>query len=261
MTVLRVEPAGAVTLLELNRPEVRNALSSELLDELLAALGSIATDDGCGCVVLAGAGPSFCAGADLRELAGQDAAAFAAYLDRYRLLGEAIHGLGRPVIAAVHGHAIAGGFELACMCHLRVVAEDARLRVGDLDVGLSPTSGLTWTLPRLVGAGRARWLMLAGPTVGGDEAVRIGLAEETVPADRLREHALCLAARIAALPGVGVARTLALLDLGTTSTYDESVAVELVAEAETFAHPETKAAIAAFLDRGRSCRGDTTLDG
>ena len=251
MTVLRVEPAGAVTLLELNRPEVRNALSSELLDELLTALGSLATDDGCGCVVLAGAGPSFCAGADLGELAGQDAAAFTAYLDRYRLLGEAIHGLGRPVIAAVHGHAIAGGFELACMCHLRVVADDARLRVGDLDIGLSPTSGLTWTLPRLVGAGRARWLMLAGATLSGPEAVRIGLAEESVPVDGLREHALRLAARIAALPGVGVARTLELLDAGATSSYQAAVAAELVAELATFAHPATRAAIAAFLDRGR----------
>ena len=250
MTLLRAERVGAVALLELNRPEVRNALSTALLDELLAALGLLATDDGCGCVVRAGAGPSFCSGADLRELAGQDAAAFALYVDRYRLLGEAIRCLGRPVIAAVHGHAIAGGFELACMCHLRVVAEDVRLRVGDLEIGLSPTSGLTWTLPRLVGAGRARWLMLAAPTVGGDEAVRIGLAEETVPADRLRVHALGLAARIAALPGVGVARTIELLELGTTSTYDESVAAELVAEAETFAHPATKAAIAAFL-RGR----------
>ncbi len=250
MTVLRVEPAGAVTLLELNRPEVRNALSSELLDELLAALRSLAADERCGCVVLAGAGPSFCAGADLRELREQDATAFATYLDRYRLLGEAIRGLGRPVIAAVHGHAIAGGFELACMCHLRVVAEDARLRVGDLEIGLSPTSGLTWTLPRLVGAGRARWLMLAGATLSGAEAMRIGLAEESVPVDALREHALGLAARIAALPGVGVARTLELLDAGATSSYEDAIAAELVAELETFAHPATRAAIAAFLDRG-----------
>lgn len=248
---LREEREGRVALLELDRPAVRNALSTALLDELLAALARLAGDATCGAVVLAGAGPSFCAGADLRELDGMDDAGFAAYVDRYRLLGEAIRDLGRPLLAAVHGHAIAGGFELMCLCDLRVVADDARLRVGDLEIGLSPTSGLTHVLPRLVGAGRARYLLLAGPTLDGAEAVAIGLADEAVPADAVRARALALAARIAAHPGIGVRRTRELLDAAAASTRDEAVRAELVAEAETFAHPETRAAIAAFLRRPR----------
>ena len=240
---------GAVALLELNRPEVRNALSTEALDTLLNTLITLGRDDACRAIVLAGAGPSFCAGADLSELRDFDDAAFAAYVERYRTLGGVIRGLGKPLIAAVHGHAIAGGYELMCLAHLRIVATDAQLRVGDLDIGLSPTSGLTWILPRLVGLGRARWLLLAGPTGSGDEAVAIGLAEESVAADALRERALTLAAAIAAHPGLGVRRTLELLDASAESSYDEAVAAELVAEYETFAHPASRAAVNAFFKR------------
>ncbi len=248
MTLNR-ENHAKVTLLELSRPEIHNALSTAALDTLIAVLHELATDDDCRCVVLAGAGPSFCAGADLHELQGFDADAFAAYVERYRVLGDAIRALGKPIIAAVHGHAIAGGFELMCLCDLRVVADDAKLRVGDLDIGLSPTSGLTFILPRLVGVGRARWLLLAGPTLTGIEAVQIGLAEEYAPADGVRERALTLAAQIAACPGLGVRRTRMLLDDALSTSYEAAVDAELVAEYETFAHPETRAAIARFFER------------
>lgn len=244
---LHEERHGAVVLLELHRPEVRNALSTALLDTLIGTLERIAADDGCRAVVLAGAGRSFCAGADLREVAAMDDAAFAAYVDRYRRLGVAVRALGRPVVAAVHGHAVAGGFELMCLCDLRVVAEDVRLRVGDLEIGLSPTSGLTHVLPRLVGAGRARWLLLAGPELDGRQAVAIGLAEEALPAAEVRDRALAIARRIASHPGLGVRRTLELLDAAATSSFDEAVRAELAAESETFAHPDARAAVAAVL--------------
>ena len=248
MTLNRTD-TGAVTLLELNRPHVHNALSTEALDRLLRALDELRSEPACRAVVLAGAGPSFCAGADLTELRGFDDADFATYVERYRQLGSRIRDLGKPVIAAVHGNAIAGGYELMCLAHMRIVASDARLRVGDLDIGLSPTSGLTWILPRLVGLGRARWLLLAGPTLDGEQAVAIGLAEEAVPADHLRVRALELAARIAAYPGVGVQRTLSLLDAAAADSYSSAVDAELIAEYETFAHPETRAAIDAFFRR------------
>lgn len=244
---LREERHGAVALLELDRPRVRNALSTRLLDDLVAALHRLAGDGSCRAVVLAGAGPSFCAGADLRELAGMDDATFAAYVDRLRLLGEAVRDLGKAVVAAVHGHAVAGGFELACLADLRVVADDARLRVGDLEIGLSPTSGLTWLLPRLVGDGRARWLLMAGPELDGAQALAIGLADECVPADRVRARALELAGRIAGFPGDGVARTRELVEAAWSSDRDRAVAAELAAEAQTFAHPDARAAIAAVL--------------
>jgi enoyl-CoA hydratase/carnithine racemase len=251
VTVLRVEREGLVAVLTLSRPEARNALSTALVEALIENLGELARDAECRCVVIAGDGPSFCAGADLRELRDADDDAFARYIERLRVLAEAFRGLGCPAIAAVHGHAIAGGFELACMCDMRVVADDVQMRVGDLEIGLSPTTGLSWTLPRLVGAGRARWLMFAGATLDGRHAVRIGLAEEAVPAAGLRTRAVEIAAHVAGHPGIGVRRTRELLDSAAASTHDEAVAAELAAEAETFAHPATRAAIAAFFDRRR----------
>ncbi|MDX6592265.1 MAG: hypothetical protein QOJ13_1461 [Gaiellales bacterium] len=251
MTVLREERDGRVAVLTLSRPEARNALSTPLVESLIQTLQRLSDDDDCGCVVLAGDGPTFCAGADLRELRAADADTFARYIDRLRVLAGAFRHLGCPVVAAVHGHAIAGGFELACMCDIRVVADNVQMRVGDLEIGLSPTTGLSWTLPRLVGLGRARWLMYAGPTLDGASAVRIGLAEEMVPASGLHARAAEMAAHIASHPGIGVRRTRELLDRGAASTYDEAVAAELVAEAETFAHPATRAAIDAFFDRRR----------
>lgn len=243
---LRREDHDGVVLLELNRPEARNALSSEAIANLLAELARVRDDAHVRCVVLSGAGPSFCGGADLKELGGLDHDGFAGFLDRYAAIGVAIRDLGRPVIAAVHGHAVAGGFELMCQCDLRVVAEDARLRVGDLDIGLSPTGGLTHLLPRLVGAGRARLLLYGGEEVSGVEAVAIGLAERAVPASDVRAEALRIATRIAAHPGIGVRRTRELLDGPSAADYDAAVAAELVAELETFADPEAQAAIRAF---------------
>ena len=243
---LRREDHGRVALLELDRPEARNALSSEAITALVAELEAIAADDAIGCAVLAGAGPGFCAGADLKELAGLDDAGFAAFLERYTAIGAAIRALGRPLIAAVHGHAVAGGFELMCQCDLRVVADDARLRVGDLDIGLSPTGGLTHLLPRLVGAGRARLMLYAGEEVTGAEAVAIGLAERAVPAAEVRDEALRVAAVIASHPGSGVRWTRALLDDPSADGYATAVEAELAAELETFAHPEARAAIRAF---------------
>ncbi|MGI9187109.1 MAG: enoyl-CoA hydratase/isomerase family protein [Gaiellales bacterium] len=246
---LRREDHGRVALLELNRPEARNALSSVAIAALLEELERIAADDRIGCVVLAGAGPAFCAGADLKELASLDDAGFAAFLQRYAAIGDALRSLGRPVIAAVHGYAIAGGFELMCQCDLRVVADDAVLRVGDLDIGLSPTGGLTHILPRLVGAGRARLLLFAGEAVQGDEAVAIGLAERALPAIEVRAEALRIAELIAAHPGIGVRRTRDLLDGPSANAYSSAVEAEFAAELETFAHPEARAAIAAFTRR------------
>ncbi len=245
MTLHR-EDADGVALLELRRPEARNALSSAAIANLVDELGRLATDDAVGCVVLAGAGPSFCAGADLKELAGLDDAGFAAFLDRYDAIGAAIHDLGRPIIAAVHGHAVAGGFELMCQCDLRIAADDAVLRVGDLDIGLSPTGGLTRILPELVGTGRARWLLYVGEAVSGAEAQAIGLVERAVPAERLRDETLAVARRIAAHPGLGVRRTRELLATGPGRDIDAVLAAERIAELETFGHADARAAISRF---------------
>jgi enoyl-CoA hydratase/carnithine racemase len=238
-----------VGVLTLNRPEVLNALDPALLALLLAELDALRRDDEVGCAVVTGAGRAFCAGADLKAMRGMGADEFAALVRTFRDLAFAVRGLGKPVIAAVNGYALAGGFELACLCDIRLAAEDARLGVADADVNLSPTSGLTWLLPRLVGLGRAKYLALACPLLDGRDAYAIGLVQEAVPGERLLARACELAASIAAKPRLGVALTREGLDRSGETRFEDAVAWELEAEARCFAHPDTEEALAAFAEK------------
>jgi 2-(1,2-epoxy-1,2-dihydrophenyl)acetyl-CoA isomerase len=249
--VLIESPKPGVTLVTLNRPEKRNALSSALMAELTAALRGAGTDTSTRCVVLTGAPPAFCAGGDLAEIRAGDDAAFGAYLECYRSLAEAVRALPCPLIAAVNGAAIAGGFELMCLADMRVIDDEAIVAVGDVDIGLAPTSGLTWLLPRMVGVGRAKWLALANPRLTGAEAYAIGIAEERAAVGTSVEQAVERAAMIAAKPGQGVRLTRLGIDLALDSSYGAAVAWEFEAERVAFADPAVGEALDAFLARRR----------
>lgn len=239
--------ADGVALLTLNRPAKRNALSRVLMAELTATLRQLGTEPAVRAVVLTGAPPAFSGGGDLSELRHADATAYLAYARMYRDLGAVIRDLPFPVIAAVNGAAVAGGFELMCLADIRVVADDAVLGTGDADLGLPTTSGLSWILPRLVGAGQARWLLMVSPRITGADAFRIGLAEESCPAGEVLERALAMAARVAGMPGDGIRYTRATVDAALESGYATAVAGELDAQREAFANPAVLRAIDAFF--------------
>jgi enoyl-CoA hydratase/carnithine racemase len=248
VSVLEVgRPAPDVALLTLNRPAKRNALSAELMGRLTAAFDDLAADGATRCAVVTGAPPAFCAGGDLSELLGLDVDGYLAYCGRYRDLALQLEALPFPVIAAVNGPAVAGGFELMCLCDLRIAADGAVMAVGDVDIGLPPTSGLSWLLPRLVGPGAARRLALASPRIGTVEALAIGLVDE-VAADAV-VRALELAGEIAAKPGDGVRLTRQLLAAAPERSYRAAMDAELAAQREAFANPEARAAIEAFFAR------------
>ncbi len=246
--IVRVEhPRPGVALVTLDRPAKRNALSEELMGRLAEAFDDLAADGSTRCAVLTGAPPAFCAGGDLSELRHIDIDGYLAYCFRYRDLAVQIGGLPFPVVAAVNGAAIAGGFELMCLCDVRVAAEHAIMAVGDVDIGLPPTSGLSWLLPHLVGPGRARWLALASPRLTASEARAIGLVEEVVP-DALA-RSLDLADEIARKPGDGVRLTRRLLADALEQGHEATMSAELSAQAEAFANPAVRAAIDAFFAR------------
>jgi 2-(1,2-epoxy-1,2-dihydrophenyl)acetyl-CoA isomerase len=155
-----------------------------------------------------------------------------------------------PVIAALNGHTFAGGLELACMCDIRVASAEAILCVGDADHGLLPTGGLTWTLPRLVGAGRAKWLAFSNARVTGEAAATFGLVEEAVPAAEVVDRALGLAEQIARSPGAGIGLTRDAIDHAAESGLESAMAFEIDAEHRAMAHPAVAAALDAFFQRG-----------
>jgi enoyl-CoA hydratase len=194
-----VERKGPVTTVILNRPDVRNAVDNETAEALADAFRAFEADDAARVAVLWGAGGAFCAGADLKAVAsGERQKRYTA--DGDGPMGPSRLALTKPVIAAVAGHAVAGGLELAIWCDLRVVEEDAVFGVFCRRWGMPLIDGGTVRLPRLIGQSRAMDMILTGRPVGAAEALQMGLANRVVASGAEREEAERLAAEIARFP-------------------------------------------------------------
>ncbi len=194
-----IERSGPVVTVIVNRPEVRNAVDNPTAEALAEAFRLFERDETAKVAVLWGAGGTFCAGADLKSVASGER------LKRYKLDGDGPMGpsrlrLTKPVIAAVSGHAVAGGLELAIWCDLRVVEADATFGVYCRRWGVPLIDGGTVRLPRLIGQSRALDMILTGRPVGAEEALAFGLANRVVPKGTARESAETLAAEIARFP-------------------------------------------------------------
>jgi enoyl-CoA hydratase len=213
--VQRSEPVAGVRLLTLNRPKRLNAMSWELLHALHAELDAVAEDADCRVLILTGAGPGFCAGADLFELdfdngnGDRDSPRARMRLQKY--IAELIlrlRGLEQPVIAAVNGAATGGGFALALGSDVRVISERARFSAAFVKVGLSGCDiGVSWLLPRLIGASRTFELLLSGRVIDAEEAERLGLCTFRVRHGDVVPRAVEVALSILANSPMGVALT------------------------------------------------------
>jgi enoyl-CoA hydratase len=193
-----IEHDGPVTTVVIDRPEVRNAVDGPTATALAAAFREFDQDDNAHVAVLTGAGGTFCAGADLKAVGGPEGNRVEP--DGDGPMGPSRMRLGKPVIAAIEGHAVAGGLELALWCDLRVAAADAILGVFCRRWGVPLIDGGTVRLPRLIGLGRALDLILTGRPVTAEEALAIGLVNRVVPRGQALAAARHLAAQIAALP-------------------------------------------------------------
>ena len=198
---VRYETDGPVAVLTLDRPEVANAIDRPTADELVAALRRYEADGSLSVAVLTGAGGKFCAGADLKAMREEGAPrANRVAADGDGPVGPTRMLLGKPVIAAVEGHAVAGGLELAVWCDLRVAAEDAVFGVFCRRWGIPLMDGGTIRLTRLLGHSHALDLILTGRGVSGQEALQMGLANRLVPPGQALPAALELARDLAARP-------------------------------------------------------------
>lgn len=196
---LRADRVGRLALLTLDRPDRLNAVNLALYDALAAELAALASDGEVRAVVLTGAGRAFCVGADLKAHGSADptAAERRRYVEAGQRANRALQRLPQPVVAAVNGHAIGAGLELALSADLMVVAEAAKLRLPEAALGTFVGGGVTYTLPERVGLARAKELVLLGDFFTGREAVAMGLANRAVPADRVLAEATALAERLA----------------------------------------------------------------
>jgi enoyl-CoA hydratase len=195
---VQVETRNDITLVVIDRPEVRNALDRATARELAGAFRAFEADDSQAVAILTGAGGTFCAGADLKAIAAGEG-------NRVEDGGDGPMGptrmtLSKPVIAAVEGHAVAGGLELALWCDLRVAAEDAVFGVFCRRWGVPLIDGGTVRLPRLIGQSHAMDMILTGRGVSGEEALRMGLANRLAVPGQALESALALADDLARFP-------------------------------------------------------------
>jgi enoyl-CoA hydratase/carnithine racemase len=195
---VRVERSGAVTTVILERPEVRNAVDGPTATALADAFRAFDADPDAAVAVLYGAGGTFCAGADLRAVG--TAQGNQTHPEGDGPMGPTRMQLSKPVIAAVAGHAVAGGLELALWCDMRVAEEDAIFGVFCRRWGVPLIDGGTVRLPRLIGLGRALDMIMTGRPVDAQEAAQFGLVNRVVPRGSAREDAEVLAAELASLP-------------------------------------------------------------
>lgn len=252
-----IETDGAVATLTLNRPELRNPVSdSDMVDALEAALGRLNRDFAIRVAILTGAGKGFSSGGNLRrmgepgELGGNTPVEtpndYACGIQRLPL---AFHALEIPIIAAVNGDAIGAGCDLACMCDIRIAAENARFAESFVKLALIPGDGGAWFLPRVVGFSKACEMAFTGDMVGAAEALACGLVSRVVPDAELLPAARALAARIAVNPPHALRMTKRLLVRGRDTRLDEHLASAAALQALAHTTADHREAIAAFREK------------
>lgn len=250
---LLVSNSGAVRTLTLNRPAAFNSFDLALKQALLGALTDATADESVRTVVVTGAGRAFCAGQDLKqhlEMArANDPRLSTTVHDFYNPVISAITGMPKPVLAAVNGAAAGAGAALAYACDLRLAATSASFSMAFAGVALSADSGASFTLPRLIGAGRAMKMMLLGERVDATEALRIGMVDEVVPDDGLMIRVADLAGALAVGPTRAYAWIKASMHHAATSDLPSALEFEERAQTDLFAGADHHEALTAFLDK------------
>jgi enoyl-CoA hydratase/carnithine racemase len=215
---------GAVRVLTMNRPQVRNALNWDLISALYAALTGADAEPSVRAVVLTGADPAFCAGVDLKQAAAQGLD----YFERFQSENciAAVAAMRKPIIGAINGATFTGGLEMALGCDFLVASEHAVFADTHARVGILPGGGMTARLPQLVGAGMARRLSMTGEVVDAARAEKIGLVTEVVPHSRLLDRAVELAAQIAEVPDPVMTGLKEIYVTGSTAVTGPALAAE-----------------------------------
>jgi enoyl-CoA hydratase len=224
--LLTFDVADRIATVTVNRPDKLNALNDALMAELGRAIDEAVGREDVGGVLLTGAGRAFVAGADIAELAGQNAVEGKARAERGQRTFRRFETSPKPTIAAVNGFALGGGCELAMACHIRLASDAAKFGQPEVKLGIVPGYGGSQRLPRLVGKGRALQLLLTGEMIDAAEALRIGLVNRVVPAVELLPSARTMLATILAQGPRAVAQCIEAVDRGLDMGLDDAIALE-----------------------------------
>lgn len=251
MSYARVEKSGAVSTVVLNRPERLNAISGDLLDDLHRALVEVNSDESCNVIVFTGAGRAFCAGDDLKEFSKQTEsdASILSHVERIQQITRDLMFNGKPVVGAVHGFAVGGGFEWLLNCDLVVASDDLVCFFPEMEWGQFVTGGVTQLLPQSVGYQKAMELWLLGERQTAQQLHSLGLVNRVVQRETVLETAQELATRIAERSAFSVSRLKRLLTTELSTDLTRSLELEQAATVAAFATPEAARRVQTFATR------------
>lgn len=246
-TIIKTEERGAVGLIYLNRPQALNALNSQVMQELVAALGGFDADPQIGAIVITGDDRAFAAGADIKEMSEASAVEM---LQSDRIsLWDRLRGIKVPIIAAVSGWCLGGGNELAMACDLIVASESARFGQPEINLGVIPGAGGTQRLTRAVGKALAMEMVLNGRQLDAEEALGAGLVNRVVPVERYLEEAVDLAAEIAARAPLAVRMGKEMVNYAFESFLADGIGHERRSFYFLFSSEDQEEGMAAFLEK------------
>ena len=224
---LLFEVEDKIAIVTINRPELMNALNHETVKELKAAALAVREDSSIGGMIVTGTGDkAFAAGADINELAKESVLSGRETSIRGQETLQVFELMGKPVIAAINGYALGGGFELALGCHIRIAAENAKMGLPEVGLGIMPGFGGTQRLPRLIGSSRALELILTGKTISANEALNIGLVSKVVPEGKSLESAIEMMKVILSKAPLSIKMCIEAVNRGMNMTLDEGLAIE-----------------------------------
>ena len=237
-----------VVVLTLNRGSM-NPLSNDLLAAITTTASALAQDASVKAVVLTGSERAFAAGADVKEFELSDSGARSVAAN-FRAACDALAAIPRPVIAAISGFALGGGLEIALACDLRIAADSARVGQPEILLGIIPGGGGTQRLARLVGPARAKELIWTGRQVRADEALRLGIVDEVVPAEELMGRALDFASELASGAVVAMGYAKRAVDQGIDADLEDGLDLEADCFAASFETSDAELGVASFLEHG-----------
>jgi enoyl-CoA hydratase/carnithine racemase len=254
MSYATVTTQGAVSVVTLNRPERLNAISGELLEDFHRALDQVNRDASVHAIVIAGEGRAFCAGDDLKEFDRQSEsdASIREHIERIQRITRDLMFNDKPVIGAIHGFAVGGGFEWLLNCDMVVAADDLVCFFPEMAWGQFVTGGVTYLLPQSVGYQRAMELWLLGERQGAQQLLAMGIVNRVVPRDVVLDTALEIAQRIAGVSRQSVSMLKRLVNRDLTTALAHSMDLETDATIDAFKNPDAAERVAAFAKRKSS---------
>ncbi len=241
------ETVGSVGLVRLNRPQALNAISPAMMEEVITALRAFDADPAIGCLVITGSERAFAAGADIKEMAEASAVEMLQRDDIARW--DMVREISKPIIAAVSGHCLGGGNELALACDIIVASQTARFGQPEINLGVMPGAGGTQRLARTVGKSLAMEMALNGRVLDAEEALRAGLVSRVVPVESYLHEALALAAEIAARAPLGVRLGKQAVNNAFETSLTDGLADERRAFYFLFSSEDQKEGMRAFVEK------------